>query len=589
MRYFLLLAVFLTAVAVTPAQFQGTLTFFNNSADPELNQVTVYVYQAGVEVLVETIAFGEVNNGGFLDLFAGTQTEVKVSKAGAGPGAAIATHSFVPEEATSYLAVLVGVSSTDGFATNPDGTSTASKIAFSQIETDAGTDTESGAHFVHGATDAERADLWVRGGTTAKVPGIGYGSASDMITIPAETVTIDITRAGQKSVIIGSFSVNATLFQAEVAALILGGFKTPEANGDGSKLVLFGIMPNGSVIKYPLLEGSQNCRVQFVHNSPDNRINMSNLWLNTERIASNLQFRYATPFMDLPAGTPLIVGISPAAGTAYKDTLKTTSIPSLRAGRKYTFIMTGVVDTASFTKNPDGRPADLTIQVWEDALESSDDDAHVVIRAGHQVSDAPAMTLSTASGVTLGSGMAYGEFSIGYIPVAKGTDTLWLRDAAADTVVTGFVMPLMAGKRPVVALVSGFQSATGNGASPASFRVILIDVNGNVTRNLQEVGKIPDWVEYVPAFGSGWQFSPMPVKNELNIAVSGALEQERASALTSFTIVNVLGEVAAHIDVSNTYAPYRINATTFAPGNYIIYGIRADGSIVGSQAISVVR
>jgi hypothetical protein len=62
-------------------------------------------------------------------------------------------------------------------------------------------------------------------------------------------------------------------------------------------------------------------RVQVIHNSADAAAAEVDVYINGTLTLDNFKFRTATPFLDLPAGVNINVGIAPATSTSVADTL----------------------------------------------------------------------------------------------------------------------------------------------------------------------------------------------------------------------------------------------------------------------------
>ncbi len=65
-------------------------------------------------------------------------------------------------------------------------------------------------------------------------------------------------------------------------------------------------------------------------------------------------FRTATPFIDVPAGVDINIGVAPGNSGSVNDTLK-NFVVNFASGGTYIAIANGVVDPSGFTPNPDGR------------------------------------------------------------------------------------------------------------------------------------------------------------------------------------------------------------------------------------------
>ena len=63
---------------------------------------------------------------------------------------------------------------------------------------------------------------------------------------------------------------------------------------------------------------SQTARVQIIHNSPTPNVDV---YANADLLLDNFVFRTATPFIDVPAGVDINIGIAPAGSTSSADAI----------------------------------------------------------------------------------------------------------------------------------------------------------------------------------------------------------------------------------------------------------------------------
>lgn len=86
----------------------------------------------------------------------------------------------------------------------------------------------------------------------------------------------------------------------------------------------------------------QNARVQIIHNSPTATVDV---YANGTKLLNDFAYRTATPFMDLPAGVTINLGIGLASSQSVRDT--SVNIPVvLEAGKRYVIATTGTLGHA---------------------------------------------------------------------------------------------------------------------------------------------------------------------------------------------------------------------------------------------------
>ena len=84
----------------------------------------------------------------------------------------------------------------------------------------------------------------------------------------------------------------------------------------------------------------------------------------------NFAFRTATPFVDVPAGTLLNIGVAPGNSASVADTLKNFEV-TLANGGTYIAVANGVLNPAGFAPNPDGVSTAFTLFLQDQMRESA--------------------------------------------------------------------------------------------------------------------------------------------------------------------------------------------------------------------------
>ena len=67
---------------------------------------------------------------------------------------------------------------------------------------------------------------------------------------------------------------------------------------------------------------AQTARIQIIHNAADPAAQEVDVYVNDNLELDDFAFRAATPFIDLPAGVTLNIGIAPGNSSSVDDTLK---------------------------------------------------------------------------------------------------------------------------------------------------------------------------------------------------------------------------------------------------------------------------
>ncbi|MEM6763530.1 MAG: DUF4397 domain-containing protein [Bacteroidota bacterium] len=99
----------------------------------------------------------------------------------------------------------------------------------------------------HGATDAPAVDVIARD-VSPLVSGATYGAITGYTSVPAASYTLDITPAGEET-IVASFTADLSGLEGGAAAVFASGFLTPGENDPA--FGLFAALPDGTVVPFP--------------------------------------------------------------------------------------------------------------------------------------------------------------------------------------------------------------------------------------------------------------------------------------------------------------------------------------------------
>ena len=210
---------------------------------------------------------------------------------------------------------------------------------------------------------------------------------------------------------------------------------------------------------------AQTAKVQIIHNSADVAAATVDIYVNAGPTDSpavpDFSFREATPFLDLPAGVLLDIGVAPGNSTSVNDTLKNFQV-TLTADEKYVVIANGLL-TGGYAANPDSRNTDFTLFIKtpaQDAGMGTDVDFFVF----HGSTDAPSVDVKVRelSSATIVNDAAYGDITA-YLsaPAQSLTLDLYLSDGMNH--VASFTAPLTGlGGGSAVVFASGFLTPSAN-------------------------------------------------------------------------------------------------------------------------------
>lgn len=584
-RVLLALIVLLGTASLSKAQL-SVVTFVHSSPEPSMRVVDVYVTQAGIVTKIEDIAFQRASNLPEAAIFGDLEVTISVAPGTSiGVAESVKETTFTPMADRGYMAVFTGVGKPADYVANPNGQNIGYAITAYEVSNENNDPNKTAIYFFNGSTDLETGDVLARGVAKPAAAGLSYlGRSTTAAVLDRKATTFDFTKAGDAKKVLASFSVDLGSLASSVLVCVISGFKTP---GDNSKsldtLALMSVLEDGRVVRSPLISGSQTSRVQVVHASADPAFGVVDLWVNGAKAFDNVAFRKASAFVDVPANTPLVVGLAPATSSAYKDTIGTITLAPLRPSRAYTIVASGVSDTSKFAKNPDGLDVRFNLLVFDNALEKNPT-TKTGVRTFHAVSDAPRVSFAGPS-VTFASKIGYGEMSGSYIETEPGTDTVWMSDANG-TKLKGYICDFRGAARATIMIATGFLNPAANGAGPG-LAVILVDANGNVNSNVIAIDPDQTSVREDDLVSAGWRVSPNPTSDLVRLFVPvAAAGQTLSYELLSITGQSLLGGELAPQDGGYGVT---INASSLPQGTYRIVTRSASGQILGSMGLAVTR
>jgi len=444
----------------------------HNSADVLAGSVDVYVNGA---LAIPDFAFRTATP--FIDLPAGVTLNIGVA-----PGNSTSVNDtlknfpVVLTAGEKYVVFANGVL-TGGYAPNPDSRSTDFTLFVKPMAQEVGTGSGVDLFVLHGSTDAPTVDVKVRELSSATiVDNAAYGDITPYLTAPAQSITLDLY-LGNGVNYVASFTAPLTGLGGGSAAVFASGFLDPTSNQNGAAFGLFAALANGTVVQLPAAT-APNARVQVIHNSADVLAGSVDVYINGALAIPDFAFRTATPFIDLPAGVTLNIGVAPGNSTTVNDTLANFPV-ILSADEKYVVIANGLL-TGGYLPNPDGRNTDFTLFVKTMARETavgSDVDLFVL----HGSTDAPTVDVKAreAGDLVLVNDAAYSDITP-YFSVPAGNYTLDLYLSDGTTLVASFIAPLAGlGGGSAAVFASGFLNPAGN-QNGAAFGLFAALANGTV-------------------------------------------------------------------------------------------------------------
>jgi hypothetical protein len=227
-------------------------------------------------------------------------------------------------------------------------------------------------------------------GTGQLADNLSYSSVTNFFERKTGNVFIDF-RSDETDELVASFTSNLDSFALSSAMSWVLGSVNPEEDD----LFLTGIFPDGSSLNFERIE---YVKTQLIHNSPGSTVD---IYLNDILWQDNFQYRKATPFLDIPAGFDVSMGIAPANSQSVLDTFSNFSF-KLEKGNNHHIVLSGVVGNPNL-------PLQLFFNGTALLASSHPDSIALVSFAGSQ--GAPELNLISRTGYPIFNALNYGTFS----------------------------------------------------------------------------------------------------------------------------------------------------------------------------------
>lgn len=207
------------------------------------------------------------------------------------------------------------------------------------------------------------------------------------------------------------------------------------------------------------LSFAQTAKVQVIHNCADAAASQVDVYVNGNLTLNDFGFRKSTPFLDLPAGVNINVGIAPASSTSINDTIVSFNY-NLMNGSKYVLVASGIVSPSGYNPSPA-----FNLEVFPMGRLTASNPANTDVLVMHGSTDAPTVDVKLPLGATLINDISYPSFTTDYLELPTADYNIQVRNAAGTDVVAEYQAPLstlsLQGQALVV-LASGFLNPANN-------------------------------------------------------------------------------------------------------------------------------
>ncbi len=383
-----------------------------------------------------------------------------------------------------------------------------------------------GILFFHGSPDAPEVDITTGG--SVLFDNVSFGEFAGYLNVPAATYQLDVTPGNDNSTIVASFNADLSFWKGRTAVVFASGF----LGGGQPSFEPWVALDNGGTFPLPLATTppppppASGARLQVIHNSPTPTVD---IWVNGSKFLDDFAFRTATPFVTVPAGVNLNLGVALGNSTAASQALVSYDL-TLEDGKSYVVVANGIVG---------GNPG-FDLEIFDMGQELANNSGNIGLLFFHGSPDAPEVDILANGGVAFDN-VSFGEFS-GYVNVPASNYTIDVTPGNDNsTIVASYDADFSFWKgRTAVVFASGFLS----GSNPSFEPWVALDNGGTFPLPLADNfngGNGPDNLIFptanMTAPTAAAILYPNPATDQINVTLEMGLESE-----VILTVYNLNGQ-----------------------------------------------
>ncbi|MEY4595340.1 MAG: hypothetical protein RIQ47_1750, partial [Bacteroidota bacterium] len=284
-------------------------------------------------------------------------------------------------------------------------------------------------------------------------------------------------------------------------------------------------------------------------------------------LLNDFAFRAASPFVDVPSGVSINIGIAPPTSTSSSQAIATIPV-TLQGGQTYVAIANGVLDPAQFAANPNALSTGFSLFIQSGITESSSASGAVRFVAFHGATDAPEVDVVTG-GSPLVDNIIYGNYS-GALEVPAASYVLNVTPSNDNsTIVASYIADLSSlGGGSAVVFASGFldPSTNQNGEAFGLFAALangtVVAFPANNTARLQVIHNAADPAAAVVdiyadttlllddfTFRTATQFINVPAGVQINLGIAPPSSTSSSQAIATIPVTFAAGQT--YVAVAN--------------------------------------
>ena len=530
----------------------------HNCADAAAATVDVWAFSAptGLFKLIDDFAFRTASP--FVDVPAGTNLRVVICPpSSTDTSGAIVGFSYNLTSGSKYILTASGIVSGTGYNPAPNFNLEVNAVAQETATSSANTD----VLVFHGSTDAPTVDV-VAPFVGTLINDLNYASYSNgYLNLPTADYSIQIRNAAGTDVVAQYGAPLSTLgLNGQALVVVASGFLNSANNSNGPSFGLYvALSTGGALIPLPA-QNISTTRLQAIHNCADAAAATVDVWAYSAttglfKMIDDFAFRTASPFVDVPAGSPLRVVICPPSSTDTSVVIIGFNY-NLASNSKYILTANGIVSGSGYNPAPAFELTPFTSAI-EVGTNSSNTDVLVI----HGSTDAPIVDVQAVGAGTIIDNLAYGQYNpAGYLSLPTADYTINIADQTGTVVVASYLAPLQTLNlqgQALTVVASGFLNPAANSGGAGFGLWVALPSGGNLI-------PLPAVTGISEIASAKIEIYPNPVKDLIKINSETTVKGIRIMDITGKVVLSYAKECTqTEIDVRNlTEGIYLLEITT---------------------------
>lgn len=385
-----------------------TVTFTNVQFLQNVPGLALDLYVDGFKLL-DSMEY--LNGTNFLTLPSNIPVLLEWAPAGQVPADSLGSLEFIFEADSIYLLIFNGLEGDDEFPVE--------LVVYDQAQTEGSSQFNLEMAVFHGSAGTGPLDILIRG-TNVNVTNLNYSEVAAYRSVEINRVLFDLKLSGEDEILF-TYEANLIPFGSRAGVVFASGqIDGPQPFG------LYLLLDNGTVIPFvykPLAS------IQLIHNA---LIGNVDVYLGQEKILSNMNFKEATPFIELPALTPLVFGFAEPDSESVADTFAMFTLTLANSSTNIA-IASGLIGSTEV-------PFDLRIY---DKARRTAVAGGVDILSFNGIPDHGAFDLKIQGGPLLVDSLVFGEYE-NYFNLPQATYTIELNSNENQELAARYLMSLNA-------------------------------------------------------------------------------------------------------------------------------------------------